>query len=173
MENAENKNQMLQGLTDLKKQLMERRERLLRPVAEVEKQIAAVTETISLVLARTQPFAGPVDDSPRAALIRKLRKMTQPMAIVEIANYNDGILLAQEAKALMIHAGIMRPTKNVSSTIHSVIKRTGKFENVGRGKYRLKAITPCNLNSQITLTESGQTSLIGEAPMAHIGIVKQ
>jgi hypothetical protein len=137
MEHNEIKGQTIQHLTELKRQLFERRERLMRPINELDKQIAGVISTIGLLLDSSRP----IDEvSPRTVLLRKLKGMTQPMALVEIAKYNDGALNAQEAKALMIHAGVMRETKNSSSIVHSVIARTGSFVRVGRGKYRLKPV---------------------------------
>jgi len=135
MENNETKNQTIQYLTALKRQLFERRERLMRPITELDKQIAGVVSTIGLLLDSSRPID---DASPRTVLLQKIKGMTQPMALVEIAKYNDGALNAQEAKALMIHAGIMRQTKNSASIVHSVIARTGRFVRTGRGKYRLK-----------------------------------
>jgi hypothetical protein len=58
-------------------------------------------------------------------------------ALTVIAKHYGGTFKAQEAKRLLIKAGVMRETKNSTNIIHAVIVRSGKFEKVKPGEYRL------------------------------------
>jgi hypothetical protein len=131
----EGRDQTIQYLTQLKREMSLRKERLLRPVQELEKQLANITETITLVL-QGEPEKG--TDNTDEFPLRKLRKLTHTQALVEIARHNGGLLKAQEAKVLMIRAGVMRDTKNSTHMVHGAIARSEAFERVGRGEYRLK-----------------------------------
>jgi hypothetical protein len=71
--------------------------------------------------------------------IGKLRKLTQLQAIVAIAVHNGGTVKAQDAKRLLIEAHVMRETKNSTNITHNVIIRSGKFDRIGPGEYRLKS----------------------------------
>src|SRR5207244_4260644 len=70
--------------------------------------------------------------------IGKLRNLTQLQAIVTIANHNGGTVRAQDAKRLMIRAGVMRETRNSTNITHNVIIRSHIFERIGHGEYRLR-----------------------------------
>jgi hypothetical protein len=131
----ENKDFAIEYLTDHRKDLLEKRDRLLRPLEELDKEIEHVTATLrSIQKTNTVSF-------PKEELfpIAKLRKLTQVQALVVIAKHNNGIVRAQEAKRLLIKAGVMRQTKNSTNIIHAVILRSEKFERVRPGEYRLKA----------------------------------
>jgi hypothetical protein len=59
-------------------------------------------------------------------------------ALTVIAKHYGGTFKAQEAKRLLIKAGVMRETKNSTNIIHAVIVRSEKFEKVRPGEYRLR-----------------------------------
>ena len=131
----ENKDFAVLYLTDHRKDLLEKRERMMRPLQELDQEIEHVTATLRSIqkpLLRVESQV--VADFP----IGKLRKLTQVQALVEIAKQNNGIIRAQEAKRLLIRAGVMRETKNSTNVIHAVIIRSEKFERVRPGEYRLK-----------------------------------
>jgi septal ring factor EnvC (AmiA/AmiB activator) len=132
----ENKDFAVMYLTDHRKALLEKRERLMRPLQELDQEIEHVTATLRSIQNTVQRIALPIkeDEFP----IGKLRKLTQVQALVVIAKHNDGIIRAQEAKRLLIKAGVMRETKNSTNIIHAVILRSEKFERVRPGEYRLK-----------------------------------
>jgi hypothetical protein len=127
----------LDYLTDYKKKLLARRDRLMLPVQEVEQEVEHITATIRSLQKPPQPTSIAVSmtvDFP----IGKLRKLTQVQALTVIAKHYGGTLKAQEAKRLLIKAGVMRETKNSTNIIHAVIVRSEKFERVRPGEYRLK-----------------------------------
>jgi hypothetical protein len=59
-------------------------------------------------------------------------------AVIVLAKSNGGIIRTQDAKRLMIKAGIMSQTKNSTNMAHNAINRTGRFERISPGEYRLK-----------------------------------
>jgi hypothetical protein len=125
-------------LTEHRKDLLEKRERLALPLRAVDEEIQHVDGTLrSLQKNNTLSF-------PKEELfpVGKLRKLTQVQALVVIAKHYDGIVRAQEAKRLLIKAGVMRETKNSSNIIHAVIVRSEKFDRVRPGEYRLKEASP-------------------------------
>jgi hypothetical protein len=122
-------------ITDYKKKLLARRERLMLPIQEVEQEIEHIAATIRSLQKPLQPagFTATLDFP-----IGKLRKLTQVQALTVIAKHYGGTFKAQEAKRLLIKAGVMRETKNSTNIIHAVIVRSEKFEKVKPGEYRLK-----------------------------------
>lgn len=69
-----------------------------------------------------------------------LHGMSHRQAVVAIAKHNNGTIKAQEAKRLMIQAGVMRDTKNSTHMVHNAIITSERFERIGRGEFRLKPI---------------------------------
>lgn len=134
---------VVEYLADHKKKLLEKRERLIRPLQEIDQDIEHVTATLRS-LQRPVLVPLPKGDINFSAIqdfpIGKLRKLTQVQALVQIAKHFGGIIKAQEAKRLLIRAGVMRETKNSTNIIHAVIIRSGKFEKVHPGEYRLKDV---------------------------------
>jgi hypothetical protein len=135
----DNRSFALQYLTEHKKELLEKRERLMRPLQELDQEIEHVTATIRSIQKpneKSKEFVAVATDFP----LGKLRHLTQVQALVVIAKHNNGLVRAQEAKRLLIKAGVMRETKNSTSIVHAVILRSEKFERVRPGEYRLKNI---------------------------------
>jgi len=132
----DNKEFALQVLADHKKDLLARRERLLLPNQELDQEIEHVTATMRSLQKPAVTVTATVSfDFP----IGKLRKLTQVQALMVIAKHYGGTIKAQEAKRLLIRAGVMRETKNSTNIIHAVILRSEKFERVRPGEYRLKS----------------------------------
>jgi hypothetical protein len=120
-------------LTEHKRDLLARREQLLKPLQELDQEIEHITATMRSLEGPARKVEA-IADFP----IAKLRKLTQVQALVVIAKHNGGIIKAQESKRLLIRAGVMRETKNSTNVIHAVIIRSEKFERVRPGEYRLK-----------------------------------
>ncbi len=132
----EGRDQTIQYLTQVKRDLNARREKLLRPVQELDKEIEHVTAALAVVLRN-----GVEDEkgNPLGFPLKKLKGMTQTQALLEIAKYNGGTIKTLEVKPILIGSGIMRSTKNSARMIHGLISRSEAFERIGRGEYRLKA----------------------------------
>jgi len=134
----ENKEFAIEILTEHKKQLLDRRERLLLPLQEVDQEIEHVTATILSLQRKPGPAASFTATVTVDFPIAKIRRLTQVQALTVIAKHYGGTFKAQEAKRLLIRAGVMRETKNSTGMIHSVIRRSEKFERVRSGEYKLK-----------------------------------
>ncbi len=130
--------QAIQYLTQKKKELAEKREKLMRPVQELDKEIAALSATLSVALRDDTP----VSLEPEGFPLRKIRHMTQTQALVEIATYNGGTIRSLEVKPILIAAKLMKNTKNAAHMVNGAIARSGAFERTGRGEYRLKTEPP-------------------------------
>jgi hypothetical protein len=130
------KEQAIQYLTLKKKELTEKRDKLMRPIQDLDNEIACLTASISLVLRD--------DNSPVSAAevsgfpLRKIRNMTQTQAVVEIAKFNGGTIKSIEVKPILIAAKLMQGTKNAAHMVNGVIARSEAFDRIGRGVYRLK-----------------------------------
>jgi hypothetical protein len=123
-------------LLEHRKNLLEKREQLARPLLEVDELIEHVDATLKSIQKPAASFT--VAISVVEFPIAKLRGLTQVQALTVIAKHYGGTLKAQEAKRLLIRAGVMRETKNSTNTIHAVIRRSDKFDAVRPGEYRLK-----------------------------------
>jgi hypothetical protein len=138
----------LEYLAEHKKELLSRRERLMVPIQELEQEIDHITATIRLLQKPPKPAVGFTATVTVDFPIGKLRKLTQVQALTVIAKHYGGTFKAQEAKRLLIKAGVMRETKNSTNIIHAVIVRSEKFEKVRPGEYRLKENNPRHLTSE-------------------------
>jgi hypothetical protein len=147
MPSKELKEITLDYLTEHKKELLARRERLMLPIQELEQEIEHITATIRLLQKPPRPAVGFTANVTVDFPVGKLRKLTQVQALTVIAKHYGGTFKAQEAKRLLIKAGVMRETKNSTNIIHAVIVRSEKFEKVRPGEYRLKEGNPARLTN--------------------------
>jgi len=131
----EGKQQAIQYLTLKKKELTEKRDKLMRPIAELEKEIAALTYAVAIVFREEAPTpSAEVSGFP----LRNIRNMTQVQALLEIAKYNGGVIKSIDVKSILVAAKLMKNTKNASGMVNGIIARSEAFERIGRGEYRLK-----------------------------------
>jgi hypothetical protein len=122
----------VQYLTQKKKELTERREKLMRPIVELDKELAALSTTLALILREETPAI------ETGFPLRKIRGMTQTQAVIEIAKYNGGEIRSLDIKPILVAAKLMKNSKNAAHMVNGVINRSGMFERIGRGRYRLK-----------------------------------
>jgi hypothetical protein len=129
------KEQAIQYLTQKKKELTEKREKLMRPVQELDKELVALSVAIAIAFRDETPAASmEVSGFP----LRKIRNMTQTQALMEIAKYNGGTIKSLEVKSILVAAKLMKNTKNAAGMVNGVIARSEAFDRVRRGEYRLK-----------------------------------
>ena len=134
--NMEDRGAAVRYLLEHRRNLLEKREHLARPLREVDDLIEHVDATLRSIQRPAMSVTATVSiEFP----IGKLRGLTQVQALTVIAKHHGGTFKAQEAKRLLIRAGVMRETKNSTNTIHAVIRRSEKFDPVRPGEYRLKA----------------------------------
>ena len=110
----------------LYEKLLIRRDKLKEQLAEVEKEFEAVATTLKLM-------GLPIPGASNLSLAGK----THLEALIEIAKANGGLLVVKTARRLMTRAGLFTNPKNASSVLFTAISRSGKFESMGKGKYKL------------------------------------
>jgi hypothetical protein len=112
----------------------------------IEKELSAAEVDLNHILGAISYYERESNETKQFMLanvaheweLPKLRGMTHKEAVVAIAKKNNGIVRSQDAKRLMIRAGIMRETRNSSRMVHNAIKGTNLFDSIGPGEYRLK-----------------------------------
>jgi hypothetical protein len=117
------------------------RDGLMQQMEKLDENIEHLNATITLLEKESVSQAAPVipaQDFP----LGKLRNLTQSQAVLAIAKHNGGVVKAQDAKRLMILGRVMRDTKNSTNITHNVILRSGLFERIAPGEYRLKPDSP-------------------------------
>lgn len=122
---------------DTIRNLKSKRDELMAQMERLDKDIEHLNGAIALFEKEALSqltLVSPSTDFP----IGKLRNLTQLQAVIAIADHNGGMVRAQDAKRLLIRAGVMRETKNSTNITHNVIIRSKLFERVGPGEYRLK-----------------------------------
>jgi hypothetical protein len=103
----------------------------------IDQRIAAVETTLGLL---RQRLGLPQDTGPD---VSDLLGKTQLDALVTIAEKNDGYFKVQEAKRLMLRAGLIRNPKNANSILYTLLGRhPDRFERVGPGEFRLIGAAP-------------------------------
>jgi hypothetical protein len=127
----------------LRRKIEDLRRSIEKPIAEVERDLEHIAGTIAF-LEREQI-------SPRLSqaanqsveilevVVPRLAGKTHVEAIVAIAKANGGLVRAQDAKRLMIRAGVMRNTRNSTHMTHNAILRSGLFERIAPGEFVLKS----------------------------------
>ena len=131
----ENREQVIKHLIQHRRDLLTKREQL---VQGIDAEIEHVNATIASLQGSSSDAAQDIVSALSEFPIAKIRNMTQVKALVTIAKHRDGIIEAQDAKRLLIRAGVMHQTKNSTSMIHTVIRRSDRFERISPGRYRLK-----------------------------------
>ncbi len=121
-------------LSEVVRKLRLEQERMEKEIAATEKHIRAVETTISL-LKRTAQLKEPVARGP---ITSELHGKTLLEALIQISSRNGGLLKVSEARRLMQEAGLLKNPKNALSILYTVMNRSGKFEKINRGEYRLK-----------------------------------
>jgi hypothetical protein len=117
-------------------------EDLKKPMAQAEEDLRSVLGTIAFYERnqRALDATGSLEKTVGVFSAGNLRGMSHTQAVVAIAKNNGGVVKAQDAKRLMIQAGVMRDTKNSTHMVHNAIINSDRFDRIGRGEFRLKTI---------------------------------
>jgi hypothetical protein len=138
--NMDSKEQAIQHLTQKKRELSEKADKMMRPVRELYKEIEALTTAIAVVLRDETPTISTAEVS--GFPLRRIRNMTQTQAVVEMAKYNGGTIKSLDVKPILIAAKLMKNSKNAAHMVNGIIARSEAFDRVRRGEYRLKEESP-------------------------------
>jgi hypothetical protein len=159
---------VVEHLRKVEQMLRRKVEELKKPVVQAEEDLRNVIGTIAiyernprLLEIRLRDAANITDNVSTEKPVLSLRGMTHTQAVLAIAKRNGGIIKAQDAKQLMIHAGVMRDTKNSTHMVHNAIINSDRFERIGRGEFRLKL--PANGAGNVILATSKLASGAGDS----------
>ncbi len=136
-------------LVTLRDRLDARQSELQAELEDVTRKLDSVSTTLALLEGDVMPLSHRVAvsipasypaQSPGIATpvdVASLRGMKQIEALTKIAQHSGGQLRTSIAKRLMLQAGLIKNPKNANNILFSVIQRSGKFERVEPGIYRL------------------------------------
>ena len=143
-------------VSHLYEQLLIKRDKLKEQLNEVEKEFEAVSTTLKLMGLPTPGVSN-----------LNLAGKTHLEALVEIANANGGVLIVKTARRLMTRAGMFSTPKNASSVLFTTISRSGKFESIGKGRYKLIEQKPAAIPEPVSATTMRDAVQIDLTPTSH------
>ena len=135
------------------KAVKDKLERFRKPMLQAEQDLQHILGMIEFcqrslkVGDKVADLREAIDEALTVMPISRLRGMTHSDAVIAIAKHNGGTVRAQDAKRLMIKAGIMKETKNSTNMTHNAILRTERFDRIGPGEFRLKELPPDHPNN--------------------------
>jgi hypothetical protein len=120
----------------------DKREKLKEQMEQVEEEYKAAVMMLKLM---GQPIPGTNID---------LTGMTHLDALIAIAKANDNVLVAKVARRLMAKANLFSNAKNASSALFTAINRSGKFERISPGRYKLVERKETQLPTSLGLVQT-------------------
>jgi regulator of replication initiation timing len=123
-------NKLYELMTNLRKQ----RAACEHQLKQIDENLQAVIKTVNLLKLPDVEIKNHVSEPDIHAVEGKT---TQIEAIIALARNNNGIVNTSSAKSFLIKSGLMKNTKNASTIIYTNITRSGKFERITPGQYRL------------------------------------
>ena len=130
-----NGSSMLDELSQLISKLRHEREEAAKELTNIDEQLRAVETTMSIYRKTYTPH----EPAIYKTISSELKGKTQLEALVHIASKSGGQFRVVDAKRLMSEAGMFRNPKNVLSMLYTIINRSGKFEKISPGVYKLVA----------------------------------
>jgi hypothetical protein len=124
-------------------QLDQRQGRLHAELEDVSRKLESVSMALALLDGGPAPLSHRValteggQSAPSSIDVASLRGMTQVEALTKIAEHNGGQIQTLVVKKMLLQAGLIKNPKNANNILFSVIQRSGKFERVDHGVYRL------------------------------------
>jgi hypothetical protein len=124
-------------------QLDRRQGELHAEFEDVSRKLESVSMALALLDGDPAPLSHRValaEGGPPASAsidVSSLRGMTQVEALTKIAEHNGGQIQTLVVKKMLLQAGLIKNPKNANNILFSVIQRSGKFERVDHGVYRL------------------------------------
>lgn len=139
-----NNDQTYMDLVAWRDKLDTRQTELQSELEDVTRKLESVSTSLALLDGTPPPLAhsvaltgGPATRETMAIDVTSLRGMKQVQALIKIAQHGGGQFQTIVAKRLLLQAGLIKNAKNANNIMFSVIQRSGKFERVEPGVYRL------------------------------------
>ncbi len=127
---------ILDELVGLIVRLRNRKAEIEAQLSSLEAQISAVETTLKLL----RDDKGPNLSQMNSAFISELHNKSLIEALIAIANKSENRLIVKEAKRLLIQAGLISNAKNALSILYTTISRSGRFEKIKPGEYKVKDV---------------------------------
>lgn len=137
-----NKHESYTALIELRESLDREHTRLIKDIEDVDRKLNAVNTTIAILtgepsLPLVERLARQQQQAVSSVKPEQLHGLTQVLALMRIAEANNGRFYTSEAKRLLLESGLMMRTKNSNNILFSVINRSGKFRRVTPGLYEV------------------------------------
>jgi hypothetical protein len=127
---------ILDELVGLIVRLRNRKAEIEAQLSSLEAQINAVETTLKLL----KDERGPDLSQMNSSFISELHDKSLIEALITIAQKRENRLIVKEAKRLLIQAGLINNAKNALSILYTTISRSGRFEKIKPGEYKVKDV---------------------------------
>jgi hypothetical protein len=127
---------ILDELVGLIVRLRNRKAEIEAQLSSLEAQINAVETTLKLLKDERSPDLSQMNSS----FISELHDKSLIEALITIAQKRENRLIVKEAKRLLIQAGLINNAKNALSILYTTISRSGRFEKIKPGEYKVKDV---------------------------------
>ena len=130
------RDKILDELVGLIVRLHNKKSEIETQLLSLEAQISAVETTLKLM----REERGPDLSQMNSSFISELHTKSLIDALITIAQKSENRLIVKEAKRLLIQAELINNAKNALSILYTTISRSGKFEKIKPGEYRIKEV---------------------------------
>ena len=110
-------------------------------LAEIDKELDAVSITLRLIQESTKADKSPTPETKPATIPGDLYGKSTREACIEIAKRNNGIVRVADAKQALVSAQILKDSKNTWAIIYTTLYRSKEFEK-GKGPGEFRLINP-------------------------------
>jgi len=119
---------------------------------QVAVEIRAVKQTIDIY--RRKGNRLPQEPLPNVKA-SELQGLSQLDALILIAERHGKRFKVTPARRLMVEAELFKNPQNASGALHTLIQRSGRFEKINKGEYRLIATHPVSATATINVESRG------------------
>jgi hypothetical protein len=159
-----NNDQTYMQLVAWRDKLDERQSQLHAELEDVSRKLESVSTALALLDGNPMPISHRIavaEQSLPATIpidIQSLHGSTQVEALTKIAQHNGGRFETIVAKKILLQAGLIKNPKNANNILFSVIQRSGRFERVDHGVYRLIGNKPEKPESKLLAPPTESTA---------------
>ena len=143
--------------------LYRERDKTQNRLEQVADEIRAVEQTIDIY--RRKGNRLPQEPLPNVKT-SELQGLSQLDALILIAERHGKRFKVTPVRRLMVDAGLFKNPQNASGALHTLIQRSGRFEKINKGEYRLIATHPVSATASVNIESRGpeEPPKNGEAP---------
>ncbi len=168
---VKNSEKTLMDLSKVVSKLQTERNKLFKRIGEINREVKAVETTMRLMGYKNGKSILTTYEELVNRIIRKKNKVPQLEVLNEIVDTigdENRIFKVNEAKNIMVSAGMFNNPENANSTIYTLIDRSNEFEKVKPGVYRI--IDNASPSPSISPTSSFKTTFtVGDETLKENG----